>query len=620
MTPPPLPPDDQPPPLPTGPDPQSSSPEGSGRDPLFDDPHFAELLARDTDRSAEPGRQPEPAFAEELEGPPESEPIVAEVVSQSPAGTSDLPKAYPVRPAVPPEPVSPPLPLRAEPVRPAVPSGPSTFPTRRPDSGPPPPASRPRIYGACCVIGCVGIAVLASIGFLAFVAIVVLDRLGDQIDDRDSRRAENALAASRPGPIVPPEAIPKDKIFLKGRFDAVGRAGGGRFLLLKIPATRQLAIFDPNQADVDYLDIGESDVFFAGGAAKIYVYKSNARTIERWDILTRTLEYSAKQPASLPAVTNMAVGAASDGLIYLFSIGEGGSILTIVDPVELKPRRTHRIPELRTGTRAFVRASDNGNVLTVCTEQGASVFKYEGTQLRPLNLWRDGVRPQLATPSPDGEVIYTPRGVYSTAGDIAPLKAMGYFYTLPTAHGSGLYLSLDVAKDGKVEGSPRLHAAGSPEPLATLDQLTFGGGQGSMYVTEWTEVPHDQRVHVWPAAGLIAFLPVINGSMIELVQVDVGQTLKKSGEEHLVIGSDPPTAARVGEQWSYRPLIWTLRRKEIDIRLRERPSEMQLRGGVITWTPSVPGPFDVVIEVSDPVMDRTTEQRFRVVVADEEED
>jgi hypothetical protein len=609
---PPQPPDEQPPPLPTGPGPESSPTGGAGRDPLFDDPHFAELLARDTPRPAEPAREePEADFAQEVDGPVESEPVVAEVVSRPAGGTSDLPRAEPIRPAAPRE-AGPPG--RAERVRPAPSPGPTAFAARKPDSGPPPPTPRPRIYAACCVIGCLGVAVLAAVGFLAFVAIVVLERLGDQIEDQDMA-GDNSVSTSRPGPIAPPRSIPKN-VMLSGRVDSVGRAGGGRFLLLRIPQTRQLAVFDPNEADASYLDLSESNALFAGGASKIYVYEPGARTLERWDLLTRKREHKQKQPPDLPMVTAMAVGAASDGLVYLFSTGERGSTVTVVDPVELKPRRSHKLPDLRSSDTVLVRASDDGSILAVSEKSGASVFKYEGAEIHPLDLWKSGPRPQLATPSPDGKYVYTPRGWFPTSQEDLPVKMASYFYTLPTAHGSGLYLSLDVDRNDKIIGSPRLHAAGSARTLATLDQLTFGAGQGAMYASEWGEPPHDQRVHLWPAAGLMAFIPVLNPSVIELVKVDVGEELRKSGEEHLVIGSDPPTAARGGEQWTYRPQIWSLRSQAVEIRLRDRPSGMQIRGGVITWTPAATGAFEVTVEARDPVTDRTAEQRFRIVVAE----
>ncbi len=609
MNPPPLPPDDQPPPLPTGPDPKSNPP--AGRDPLLDDPHFAEIvLGRDEKKG-------EPAFAEDVEDPVEGEPAVAEVVSKSPPpSAADLPRAYPVQPPAPPTPAAP---VRSEPVRPAAPSA-APFPQRRPDSAPPPSTPRPRILGACCVIGCLGVLLLASVGFLAFVAITVLGQLSDEIEDRDRRRVQNLVAMTRPEPIAPPEVIPANPIKLPGRFDTVGRAAGGRFLLLKIPSTRQLAIFDPNHATVTYLDIDEPDALFAGGAAKLYLYKPKARTLERWNLVTRTLEFRQKQPADLPAVTAMAVGAASDGLVYLFSIGERGSTLTVVEPVELKPRHTHKLPELRSSGRPFVRTSDDGSVIAVSWEHGASVFKYEGEDIRPLTLWRAGrLSPSLATPSPDGKYIYTPRGVFATDRTNQPVPDSKYFYTLPTAHGSGLYLSLPVVGD-KITGSPRVHAAGSTDVLATLDDLRTESG-GAMFASESSsDVAPDQRVHLWPAAGLVAFLPRLNSSSIELVKIDIGEALRKSGEEHLVIGSDPPTTAVVGEEWAYRPEIWSLPPRGTELRLRERPSEMRIRGGDIVWTPSAAGSFDVVLVATDSANQRSTEQRFRVVAVNPEEE
>src|SRR5439155_5459865 len=126
-------------------------------------------------------------------------------------------------------------------------------------------------------------------------------------------------------------------------------------------------------------------------------------------------------------------------------------------------------------------------------------------------------------------------------------------FTFPTAHGSGLYLKLDVGGSGRVEGTPRIYGAGTNELLAPLSQAAISG---DLPAHEVRDVSANERVHFWPAAGLVAVLPTSNKE-IQLHAVKTAEVLKQSNKPYLVFASEPPSIARRGVLWTYKPEFWT---------------------------------------------------------------
>ena len=137
-------------------------------------------------------------------------------------------------------------------------------PTVNPDRGEPHP--RPRMLGACAVAGCLGLAGLAAVGVLIYVAVLLFTHLADE--GAPDSGAGKGGRGPRPGPVAPTQlAKDRETIDPGGEFDAVCRAAGGRYLVLRIPSKKQLAVFDPNAAAlVKQLDVDEN-VLFAGTAA-----------------------------------------------------------------------------------------------------------------------------------------------------------------------------------------------------------------------------------------------------------------------------------------------------------------------------------------------------------------
>ena len=590
-------------------------PPPPARDPLLDDPFFAEAVPA------------VPALNDPLIG----DPVAADIVLDDPVPVVvPLPLARPVVPVE-----AEPLP-RAEPVagRPrAVRAEPTPPKPRRADTQPPrhehsaaaraqveadPGGPRPRVFVACSVVGCLGVVVLAALGFLAYAAVSLLGQVGDQFGSvvPDTPPPE---AARRPGPVEPTLLRDERTTFmLAGPVDAVGRGANGRYLVLRSKTAPTIQLFDPVPATVvRTIPVGELGTPFAAGAAKLFVYRPVAGELVRFDLATGQQELSVPWRSRPDA---LAIGPGSDGPLFAFTHGDDKTEVAAIDAATLVVGESRTVPEVPR-TRP-VRTAANGLLLGVSRDgtNPGLLLRYR-TGAGFLSFQLGDADPQLGhvAPSPDGQFVYTARGAF--APDDSPnrwrhaLEPEGaYFYTLPTAHGSGLFLSLPVK--GQRFDAVALHLAGNRKVVATLTDLVPPG----VAPDDKDPIPADLRVHLWPAAGLAAVLPVGN-DRLELHRVDVAQLLRTPPKsDYLVIGSEPHTVADRGLRWTYTPWAWSSVDQTPRVRKLNGPSEMRVEpNGQLAW--EVPADFagaevEVRIEATVTAGKKSlaAEQRFRLVV------
>jgi hypothetical protein len=398
-------------------------------------------------------------------------------------------------------------------------------------------------------------------------------------------------------------------------------------LFLRIPSEKKLAVFDPNEARVvQNLRLDDSGALFAGGAAKLFVYLPKTRTIERYDLISWAREQTAHAPAGLTDVDAIAVGAGSDGPVYLLNPSpDRAADVRVLDATTLGQTAKYQIDEWRTkpGIPVHIRASDDGTVLGATGANGAVVLRFGtgGSYRKAVPLHGANAAepaPMFATPSPDEQHVFTPRGVYLSEGT----RVMGpedYFYSLPTDHGNGLFLSLDLARGDRLTGPPRLHLIRS---RATTASLSFDVPDG-LKAEDVGDVTPDQRIHLWPAAGLAAVLPSPN-DRIELHAVNLEALLKSSTQSYLVIGSDPPANATRGKPWQYHPLVWASAPADVRWQVLS-PAGMQIGRDGLIWIPPGSGPSTVEVHLratmsADVIKNRReiiADQKFRIAVTDE---
>jgi len=418
--------------------------------------------------------------------------------------------------------------------------------------------------------------------------------------------------AAPPALVIKPSPLKADKESrpLPGTVGAVALGGGGRFLFLHLPAQRQLAVFDVNEAKVvKYLPVAEDNPKFAAGAEKLVVYLPGANVLQRWDLATLEREVTVTNPVS-GTVHVLLLGSASRGPLVIGAAG-GGRGLTFLDPLtfkELEYRYTDGQPGRGVRFENYpptVRISADGRVLTMWTPglspSGLHSLVLEGRTLRD-HYEHTSVGYNL--PGPDGKTLFTPGQLYTA--ELKPLgQRKGGFgaavWYLPAAHGK-FYLSVNEKKLGGVARSSlsvAVHLLGDERPLVTLPQLD--GLEGLIDWQTGRTSGFERHVHFIPDAKLIVVLPSTNDKL-QLFRFDLDEALEKSGIDYLYVASTPPQRIKAGSDLVYQ--VQTRSKKGgVKYKLESGPPGMTLTpAGRLSWR--VPADHaqaetDVLIAVSD---------------------
>jgi hypothetical protein len=446
------------------------------RDPLLDDPLFAEIVGPAAPKAAEP------LYAEPVE------PTAAEELPVAPlAPVQPRPKAVPV----------------AGKAKPQI-----TLPPPPPETEPP----RPQWFAACGVMGCLGGLVILAVAALIWIAITLLSNLGEKISQsRDNGGGDSLPVLIQPGPIAPTALAADLDLPLEGNVDAVCCGGNGRLLIMRMPSRRELAVFDANQAEVALrVPIRDGNALFAAGASKLFIYTPMDRKLTRINLSTGAVEKEEGVSPQLRVIEALAMGPGSNGPLYAVTkdVPRGNAILHTFNSETLNsPGYATLSTGLIRDDVTRVRASHDGKLLGISCRDGAVAvqIKPDGTfAARPLKP-KGTIKPEWATPSPDDEFLYSPRGIYLPNGDPYDQTDRGYF-CFPTAHPSKYYVRIPLL-GVNVDGSPKLYKEGEKkaDAVLTVESVTVDGAMEHNTLRALALTP-DDRVHVWPAAGLLAYI------------------------------------------------------------------------------------------------------------------
>jgi hypothetical protein len=398
--------------------------------------------------------------------------------------------------------------------------------------------------------------------------------------------------ATRPGPvaipITPPE-LADDRIVkrLPESFSDVVVGGGGRYLVFQIPKLKKLAIFDMSEARVTkYIPLAEDNIAYAAGLDSVVIGLRETRKLERWKLSTGELEKSAAPPF------NEDIGA--------IVMGHGSNGPMVVNGYFLDLATFHKLPILdaKGNERPLGNdrrtASGDGTVFgawntnqspstsTTFVVEGNIVKRYEAGDLHHI------------VPGPDGRTVYTAKGLCAATLMRSHPDDGSYGYCLPAVHGD-YFLSLTSATGGK-GGGFRVYLKGLTQPIASLDQLGHG-----LSFDGWDREPFGpwRRVFLVPDARLIAVLPPSNDQVV-LYKFDAEKALEASGQDYLLVTSQPPRHIKPGETLTYPVKVKA--RQKVTYKIDAGPSQMQVSSeGVLTW--DVPkestGDHDVILTVTD---------------------
>jgi hypothetical protein len=476
------------------------------------------------------------------------------------------------------------------------------------------------------------------------------DRTASRDDDRPKLppgRTDETPGDGKPDAPAPPisrfaiKTAPLDgdkkTIDLPAAADDLVVGGAGRYLILRIPSKKQLAVFDANEAQiVKYLSVPDDNTLCAAGLDKLIAVFPNSKMIRRYDLTTFEQEVQATLP--LPGTHTALMGAASRGPLLLSAAEEGVGATTkivLVDPAALKGID---VDFTLTGAGGFglgsvSRVSGDGGVFTTflpdTSTQMHTIVEVNGRTLKQRTLFES--RMQVGdggnfyghlTPSPEGRFVYTTRGPFTAEGHqvggdrVLVGPELEKSYSLPAAEGETFYLTLEVPGppigDENTPAGLHLNLVGDPKPIAALKQP---GALLGVTFMDRDRPGWDRRLLLIPSAQLlVVWRP--KSDKLELYRVDAHELLAKSGRDFLYVSSQSPVEATKGAVFRCLPEVKSSK-GGVRVRLESGPEGMEAGpDGALTWP--VPADFDapetfVILSVTD-ASSREIQHALKVVI------
>ncbi|MDB5313532.1 MAG: hypothetical protein JWO38_7734 [Gemmataceae bacterium] len=433
--------------------------------------------------------------------------------------------------------------------------------------------------------------VQSAVEVVSVTATVVATVEGKEVARTESRVPVRDPARSAPADpstvAITPPALTEEKVVkrLPEGFSDVVLGGGGRYLIFHLPKLKKLAVFDVTEARVTkYIPLAEDNIAFAAGLDAVVVGLRGAGKLERWSLTTFELEKSALPPFR-EDIQGVVMGHGSNGPLVVN--GYFIDLMTFRQLPLLDQNRHERVwePEARPV------ASGDG---TVYGRWGMNTvtFVLEGSEVRRYEEGGLG----HAIPGPDGREVFTARGVASRTLKRSDPDDGTYGYCLPAVRGN-YFVSISPANDGKVGGFI-VYLRGLKQPIAKLDKADHGlrlDSVGGDTYHMW------KRVFFIPDAKVIVLLPLSNDQVV-LYKFDAEAALEKSGQDYLLVTSQPPREVKAGATFTY-PVKVKAKQAKVTYKLDEGPKGMEVSAaGVVTWVmpaETAEGTRDVILTVKD---------------------
>lgn len=409
--------------------------------------------------------------------------------------------------------------------------------------------------------------------------------------------------------------------------DAACLAGGGRFILFRLPSKKEVSVFDTVDGKVvKQLPLAEDGALIAGGRGHAFVVNPKAGVLQRWNLSTFEKEATTKLPDGLtPQVAVM--GHASDGPLYLGNSDRfgGGAGNGFYDPFSVTkvtytggPNDPSPIPAPSGPDSLY--ASADGRVWawrdTGGWPSGMSSLVIDGKSAR---RYGSHITAGPIMPGPDGS-LFVAGGVFSPeqnkvldahssvvkAGPngINPGNGSNFTFTgrspVPASDGP-FYLWFPPEKAARPGGAekPKTEA---PQPSlkmvglrVTLAELEGVRGLAEVKADNPFDGPRrpkpgeeskpalllHQRLFLIPAAELLAVLSP-DGTKIHLHALKVRDRLNGCGEDFLVLMGRPSQFAARGQKWTYTPDVWS-KKGGVKVEVASGPAGLKAEGAGVAW-------------------------------------
>lgn len=388
-------------------------------------------------------------------------------------------------------------------------------------------------------------------------------------------------------------------------------AAGGRLLVMHMPKTRKLAIFDVMKGEVvKYLPVDAETVFYAGGRDKLVVILPDKDVFQRYDLATFDREIAATVPGQ-EGVTGIVMGCQSTENALLLG-RQTASLLNIytLARTSLKSVRGEQLFTFGNSDGSNVRVSCDGSVYGTwqkgTSPSGVNSIIISGSGM--VRHYNEHNTRGYVVPSPDGSYIFTQRGLFTcelqavSEGKeltVLPSYQMPFYLILTSSnvYSSGESRSRDIGIC--VLGDGRSLLTQSCPELASTDAIrAVSSAQDKLTL--------DKRVHYVPQADVLVTLPVTNDRLV-LRRVDLLEQLGKNDVDYLFVASSAPPVATSGSLYRYQVKVHC-RKGPPQFFLDSAPEGMTISpSGEITWQVPDSGPKDttIIVRAKDQVNQET---------------
>ncbi len=409
-----------------------------------------------------------------------------------------------------------------------------------------------------------------------------------------------------PPPLAPTTAADGTAVALPSAADRWCLAGAGRFVLLRLPASKEMAVVDlVRGALVKRLPLPTADTLIAGGRTFAYAVHPDTLAVTRWSLGAFEAGVLAVREAGSAEVvagraTHLETGHATDGPLFLgvrspthkvveyaslYLVHQDGTRVPVVklDGAKLRPTAIAVNPRENYAS-PFAVTADGGRAVTpqeVVAFAGAEmrVAFLGGTDYWHLKVGQDGTvfanvpyppdrlagHPFLSgqpagrntIPAADGPWHLSTQAVVQTkTGDPLELTAV-------SLHATG--------RDGVLADLPKLPGLDWPRPLKPAVK-------GQPYLDR-RPLPIQSRAWLVPQVGAVA---AVNdaGTAVAVHRVDVKAAWAVKGGNRCALVGYPPHAVR-GRPFAFAPELWANGKWALE--LADGPPGMTVADGTVRW-------------------------------------
>ena len=368
--------------------------------------------------------------------------------------------------------------------------------------------------------------------------------------------------------------------------------GGGRFLILHLPRSKTLAVFDATRAKVvKYLPV-DDDAKFAAGLDYLIVSSPAKQVLHQYTLATLERTLTVVMPAGGPVLA-VGMGSRSTGPLAVRLGRPGGqSVVVLLDPRTLGP-----------ADRKFASNSDGGGGTLLLSADGRLIAT--GGVLWTLDgrTYRRRADMPAAVPGADDRIVMDNGRRFTADGQLAPGPAAGHgkmVWFVPVSHPVYQFSLAEthVLNNGRQFLAPGVHLGGDPLPIARTAELDATAG-----LIDWHSgypEPFHQHVFPLPDARLVVVLPRARDKLV-LYRLDLDGLLATVAD-YLFFESQPPSTAVRGATYTY-PAVVRSKAAGATVTVESGPAGMGVGPGArLTWP--VPADYadaeaDVILKVRD---------------------